>query len=77
MATAGVGDALTGMIAAFIAGKIPIETAIIAAVYIHGLAGDLAGTKVGEMGMIASDVIDNIPNAIKIIQSWQPSERVI
>lgn len=77
MATAGIGDALTGMIAAFIAGKIPLPEALIAAVYIHGLAGDLAASKMGEIGMITSDLIENIPQAIKLIRQWVPVERVV
>ena len=73
MSTAGMGDALTGMIAAFIANKIPTLEASIAASYIHGLAGDISKEKIGEVGMIASDLIDNIPTAIKLIRQWKPS----
>lgn len=77
MSTAGTGDALTGMIASFIGQNIPVKTAVIAGVYIHGLAGDLASSKLGEVGMIASDLIENIPDAIKIVRQWKPSERVV
>ena len=64
MATAGMGDALTGIIASFIGQKIPIFEAVCKAVYIHGLAGDFALKEFGECGMIASDLIDKIPKAI-------------
>jgi NAD(P)H-hydrate epimerase len=77
MATAGMGDALTGMIAAFIARKMPTLEAVLAAVYIHGLAGDLTSSKKGEVGMITSDLIENIPEVINIIKQWKPAERII
>jgi NAD(P)H-hydrate epimerase len=67
MATAGMGDVLSGVIAGFISQKIPVDMAVVAGVYIHGLAGDLSAKKVGERGLIASDVIANIPEAIKNI----------
>jgi NAD(P)H-hydrate epimerase len=64
MATAGMGDVLTGVIAGFIAQKLPILTAVIAGVYIHGLAGDMAAKDIGERGLLASDVINMLPKAI-------------
>jgi len=64
MATAGVGDVLTGMIAGLAGqGLSPFEAAV-TGVYLHGLAGDLAAKEKGEYGMIASDLIDKIPEAI-------------
>ncbi len=63
MASAGVGDVLTGMIAAFLGqGLDPLETSILG-VYMHGLAGDIAAGKKGEHSLIASDIIDSIPEA--------------
>lgn len=70
MATAGMGDALTGMITAFLARKVPPLQAVLAAVYIHGLAGDLSAAKKGEIGIITSDLIDKIPEAIGLIRQW-------
>ena len=68
MATAGSGDALTGVVAAFAAmGMKPYE-ALNAAVYVHGLAGDLAVEDKGEFGMTAGDIIDQLPYAIKKIR---------
>ena len=65
MATAGSGDVLTGMIAAFMGqGLIPFLAAKYA-VYLHGLAGDLASVKKTQISLIASDIIDRIPAAIK------------
>jgi NAD(P)H-hydrate epimerase len=68
MASAGAGDVLTGIIAGLAAqGLNPLQAAC-AGVYIHGLAGDMAAGDRGEYGMIASDIIDCIPKAIRKVQ---------
>ena len=67
MATAGSGDVLTGIITSFIGQGIPEFKAAKVGVYIHGLAGDLVKEEKGEQGLIASDIIDKIPLAIKTI----------
>ncbi|MDO8643938.1 MAG: NAD(P)H-hydrate dehydratase, partial [bacterium] len=64
MATAGMGDALTGMIASFIGQRFSTEEAICAAVFIHGRAGDQLAKKKGERGLTAGDLIEEIPYAI-------------
>lgn len=64
MATAGAGDVLTGMITGLVAQRIPVGDAVRAAVYLHGLAGDLAAEKSGQHALIASDIIDHIGAAI-------------
>ena len=66
MATAGSGDVLSGMIAAFLAQGLAGFEAAKYAVYLHGLAGDLAAKEKTQLGMVASDIIDKIPEAIKI-----------
>jgi hydroxyethylthiazole kinase-like uncharacterized protein yjeF len=66
MATAGSGDVLSGMIAAFLAQGLTGFEAAKYAVYLHGLAGDLAAREKTQVGMIASDIIDKIPEAIKM-----------
>lgn len=63
LATAGTGDVLTGIIAGIIGQGVAVEKAIELAVYIHGLAGDIAATEKTQPGMIASDVIESIPSA--------------
>ncbi|MDP3732876.1 MAG: NAD(P)H-hydrate dehydratase [Candidatus Omnitrophota bacterium] len=65
MATAGSGDVLAGMIAALLGQGLSKFEASKYAVYLHGLAGDLAAKEKTQMGMIASDIIDKIPEAIK------------
>lgn len=69
MASAGMGDVLTGIIASFIGQDFPIFESICTAVYIHGLAGDLAAKEIGEYGIVASDLILKIPEAIQRAQN--------
>lgn len=64
LATGGTGDVLTGMIASLLAQGLPPWDAACSATYLHGLAGDLAAQAHGQAGMIAGDVIDQIPYAI-------------
>lgn len=65
MATAGSGDVLTGLLAGLLAQhpQAPLD-ATIAAVYLHGLAGDFAAAKLGQRSLIASDLIANLCEAI-------------
>ena len=65
MATAGSGDVLTGMITGLLAQEYSSEEAAILAVYLHGLAGDIAANEFSAEAMIAGDLIDNIGNAFK------------
>jgi len=66
MAKGGTGDVLSGMITALIAQKLPIVHAVAAAVYIHGLAGDMCAAELGEYCVTATDIIDMLPKAIMI-----------
>lgn len=65
MATAGTGDVLTGMIVGLLAQRVPAWEAACAATYFHGSAGDLAAQHVGQPGMVASDLIAQIPYALQ------------
>lgn len=69
MATAGSGDVLTGMITSFIGQGINSYEASIIGVYCHGLAGDLAKLDKGEYGIIARDILENIPRSINILST--------
>ncbi len=68
MATAGMGDVLTGVIAGLAAQGMRCLSAAISGVYLHGFAGDLAQRNLGEFGMIAGDVLKYVPEALKEIQ---------
>jgi NAD(P)H-hydrate epimerase len=63
MATAGTGDVLTGMIAGLLGQGLNPVAASCAAVYIHGLAGDIASKTKGMHSLIASDIVEAIPGA--------------
>jgi NAD(P)H-hydrate epimerase len=63
MATGGTGDVLTGMIAAWLAQLLDAEAACRLAVYLHGLAGDLAEADEGEVAMTAGDVAGHLGDA--------------
>jgi ADP-dependent NAD(P)H-hydrate dehydratase len=63
MATGGVGDVLTGVIAALLGQKLAAFEAAQLGVHAHGLAGDIARDQNGEVGMIAGDVVDALPDA--------------
>ena len=65
MATGGAGDVLTGVIAALLAQKLPAFEAAQLGVYIHGLAGDIARDQNGEIGLIAGDIVDALPDAFE------------
>lgn len=67
MAKAGSGDVLTGMILALLAQRYSVDAACRMAMYLHGLAGDLARDNMGETGMLASDLILQIGKAFGAI----------
>ena len=64
MATGGTGDVLTGMIAGWLAQLLDAEAACKLAVYLHGMAGDLAEADEGEVSMTAMDVAGHLGDAI-------------
>lgn len=69
LAKAGSGDVLAGMIAGLLAQEMNIYDASVLGVYLHGLAGDLAKNDLTAYGVLASDTIRYISNAIKIYLS--------
>ncbi len=76
MATGGTGDVLTGVIAALLAQKLaPFEAAQLG-VFIHGLAGDIARDQNGEIGLIAGDLVDALPDAF-VHAMPDPSTRLL
>jgi ADP-dependent NAD(P)H-hydrate dehydratase / NAD(P)H-hydrate epimerase len=65
MATAGTGDVLTGMMVGLLAQGLPSWEAACVATYLHGSAGDRASAARGQAGMIAGDLIEEIPTALQ------------
>ncbi len=66
MATGGTGDILTGMVAGMMAqNPSRIFEAVLAAVYLHGLAGDIACESMGEHSLIATDLLKALPEAFR------------
>ena len=66
MATGGTGDILTGMVAGMIAQN-PKQAflAVLAAVHLHGLAGDVMRERVGEHSLVATDLLKGLPEAFR------------
>ena len=68
MATAGSGDVLTGIITALLARGYHQQNACMVGMYLHGLAGDLAAKEIGKESLIASDIIDHLPQAFQYLE---------
>ena len=69
MATAGSGDVLTGVITALLARGYAQADACLVGTYLHGLAGDIAAKKFGKESLMASDIIDALPEAFMRVMS--------
>jgi NAD(P)H-hydrate epimerase len=75
MATGGSGDVLTGIIASFIGQGLSPADASTLGVYLHGLAGDEAARGKGEYSLIASDIIECLPEAFRSLVRQHPPAR--
>lgn len=70
MATGGTGDILTGMVAGFMAqNPTRIFDSVIAAVHLHGMAGDVARESVGEHSLVATDLLQFLPEAFRRVRA--------
>jgi NAD(P)H-hydrate epimerase len=71
MATGGTGDILTGMVAGVI-GQMSddVGRAAVGAVYLHGLAGDVAAETMGEHSLTATDLLSSLPEAFRRATQW-------
>ena len=68
MATGGTGDVLTGVIAALLGQGLSSLDAARLGAHVHGLAGDLAAEKLGQVGLIARDLVDFLPRAFQAVE---------
>ncbi len=64
MASGGMGDVLTGIIAGFCAQGLSPENAAICGVYLHGLCADILSQEIGAFGFVASDMVTHFPRMI-------------
>jgi NAD(P)H-hydrate epimerase len=73
MATGGAGDVLTGLLAGLIAqfGIAHLDEVLCLGVYLHGLAGDLAASERSEAALMASDITEAFPRAVRILEQEQ------
>jgi NAD(P)H-hydrate epimerase len=69
MATGGTGDVLTGLIAGLVAQGVALDLAARAGAYVHGAAGDLAASRLGQEAMLAGDLLDRVPEAIQQVKT--------
>lgn len=69
MGSGGVGDVLTGIIVSFLAQGCEPLTAALLGVFIHGLAGDYAATENGQRSLVASDLVEALPEMLQLLES--------
>jgi hypothetical protein len=74
MATGGSGDVLTGLIAGLISQGLDALDATVLAVYLHGLAGDLAAGRLGETALAAGDLVELLPAAFAALKRADDEE---
>ncbi|HTF94412.1 MAG TPA: NAD(P)H-hydrate dehydratase [Verrucomicrobiae bacterium] len=77
MASGGMGDVLAGILTALLGQGLTAEDAMKLGVYLHGLVGDTVAASRGEVGLIASDIIDGLPPAMRELASVIPSPRSV
>ena len=77
MASGGMGDVLTGMIAAFLGQGLRAPEAAWTAAYLHGLAADLIAEERGVVGILASEVAHRLPAAIARVRRGEQPDPVI
>ena len=74
LATAGTGDVLAGSIAGLMSQGVSSEDAAVLGVYLHGLAGERVRDRLGDTGMVASDLLPELPLAIKALREGGNSQ---
>jgi NAD(P)H-hydrate epimerase len=72
MASGGMGDVLAGMLAALLGQGLSPEDAMKLGVYLHGFVGDRVETEKGQIGLIASDIIEGLPSGMRALSMAAP-----
>jgi ADP-dependent NAD(P)H-hydrate dehydratase / NAD(P)H-hydrate epimerase len=67
MATPGMGDALSGIVGAMLGQHMAPLDALALGVFLHGFAADRVATRIGRVGYIAGDLIDELPSALEAL----------
>jgi NAD(P)H-hydrate epimerase len=73
MATAGTGDVLAGMVGALLGQDYEPSTAARLAVFVHGLAGDVAAANIGQRSLLAGDVLEALALAFQQVEDARDS----
>lgn len=68
LASAGTGDVLAGSIAGLMSQDVSVGDAALLGVYLHGLAGDRVRSRLGDMGMVAGDLLPEFPLAVRALR---------
>ena len=68
LATAGTGDVLAGSIAGLLSQEVSLEDAAALGVYLHGMAGERVRDRLGDTGMVASDLLPMLPLEIRALR---------
>jgi NAD(P)H-hydrate epimerase len=71
MATGGTGDVLTGVITALVCQGLAVFDAAVLGAHVHGLAGDLAAQALGEVSLIATDLVSHLSQAFQTLRSTE------
>ncbi len=69
LATAGTGDVLAGVIVGLLSQGLPMESAAPLGVYLHGAAGEMVRRNLGETGMVAGDLLPEIPRSVRALRN--------
>ena len=77
LASAGTGDVLAGTIAGLLSQGLSIEDAAALGVFLHGQAGERVRQELGDTGMIASDLLGELPKAIKELRETSPASKSV
>jgi len=75
MASAGMGDVLAGVVAALLAQGLSAADAMRLGVYLHGYVGDRVADSKGPIGLLASDIVDGLPNAFAELAAFSQGSK--